>query len=82
MDRDLDYGRVLETVRARGGKLLRDARLFDVYTGENIEPNRKSLALALILQDYSETLTDERVDRLCRGILDGLAEELDISLRD
>ncbi len=82
MDRDLEFGRVLDSIRSLGGDLLKDARLFDVYTGENIESDRKSLALALILQDYSETLTDERVDRLCRKILDGLAEDLNISLRD
>ena len=82
MDQGIEYGQVEAVVREVGGALLRDVRLFDVYTGENIESGLKSLALSLILQDYSETLIDERVDELCQDILAGLSRKLGISLRD
>ncbi len=82
MDLGIEYGQVEAVIREVGGELLKDVRLFDVYTGGNIESGLKSLALSLILQDYSETLIDERVDELCQEILAGLSRQLGISLRD
>ncbi|MGA9855332.1 MAG: phenylalanine--tRNA ligase subunit beta, partial [Gammaproteobacteria bacterium] len=39
--------------------LIREVRLFDIYRGPGIDSGRKSIALGLILQDSSRTLTDE-----------------------
>jgi hypothetical protein len=62
--------------------LLRDLLLFDVYVGENIDSGRKSLALGLILQASSQTLTDESVDEAVALVLDRLKSELGARLRD
>jgi len=43
--------------------------LFDVYTGVNIEAGLKSVALGLILQGFSSTLTDEDVDKEINSIV-------------
>ncbi len=50
------------TVRQAAGPLLRDLNLFDRYVGQGVEPGFKSLAMGLILQDKSRTLTDRDVD--------------------
>jgi phenylalanyl-tRNA synthetase beta chain len=72
---------VLENIRRRGSELLRAVRLFDVYRGPGIPKGRKSLALGLILQDFSRNLTDNVVDEAVSGILAGLAEQFDATLR-
>ena len=41
--------------------LLEDVRLFDVYTGEQVGPGRKSLAYTLRFRAPDRTLTDEEV---------------------
>jgi phenylalanyl-tRNA synthetase beta chain len=56
--------------------------LFDVYTGENIDSRLKSLALGLILQHSSHTLTDQEVEAAGAAILDALDRELGAKLRD
>ncbi|MGA8277125.1 MAG: phenylalanine--tRNA ligase subunit beta [Rhodanobacteraceae bacterium] len=56
------YGRIEATVRAAVGPVLHDIRLFDLYSGGNLGTGVKSLAMGLILQDASRTLTDQEAD--------------------
>jgi phenylalanyl-tRNA synthetase beta chain len=48
--------------KAVGANLVRLV-LFDRYVGQNLETGTKSLAMGLILQDRSRTLTDQDADR-------------------
>ncbi|OGT90073.1 MAG: phenylalanine--tRNA ligase subunit beta [Gammaproteobacteria bacterium RIFOXYA12_FULL_61_12] len=82
LDREVGFGTLEKCVRAHGSEILRDILLFDVYTGEKVDSGRKSLALGLILQDSSRTLTDQDVEETMTGILRGLAGELGAQLRD
>jgi phenylalanyl-tRNA synthetase beta chain len=58
---DVPAARVLAAVREAAGDLLRDARVFDVYTGAQVGEGRRSLALALSFRASDRTLTDEDV---------------------
>ncbi len=82
VDRDLSWARVEAVARKAAPEIVRDIRIFDVYTGDNIDSGLKSLALGLILQDYSNTLTDEETDRAVEAVLDALRTELSAKLRD
>ena len=57
------------TVRAAVGPLLRDLLLFDRYVGAGVESGQKSLAMGLILQDNSRTLTDRDVEGVVTGVV-------------
>ena len=70
-----------DCIRRHGGELLRDVLLFDVYWGPGISEGRKSLALGLILQDFSRNLTDSVVEETVSGIIAGLAEQFGATLR-
>ena len=71
-----------ERVTLTGSKLLREARIFDVYRGGGVEEGRKSVALGLIFQDNSRTLTDEDVDRLVASIVADLTAQLGARIRE
>lgn len=58
---DVTAERVEQSIRAAGGKLLEDARLFDVYRGKGVEAGKKSLAFSLTYRDPERTLTDDEV---------------------
>jgi len=77
----LPAGELLAAVRRHAGTVLRDVVLFDVYCGEGVESGYKSLAMGLILQDESSTLTDEDADRLEAGLLAHLREKYEIERR-
>jgi phenylalanyl-tRNA synthetase beta chain len=82
VDAALPYERVRGCVAEAAGDLLREVRLFDVYQGNKIDSGRKSLALGLILQASSQTLTDKDVDETIGRVLERLELELGATLRD
>jgi phenylalanyl-tRNA synthetase beta chain len=73
--------RVAAEIRAAGGDLLRDVRLFDLYRGESIPAGTKSLAYALTYQAEDRTLTDKEVDRAHQKIEDRLRHTLKAIIR-
>ena len=58
-----------QTAREAAGPLLRDVQLFDRYVGQGVESGQKSLAMGLILQDNSRTLTDRDVESVVAGVV-------------
>ena len=82
VDRDLPYQAVLDCVREAAPAVVKDIQLFDVYTGENIDSGLKSLALSLILQESSHTLTDSEVEEASGVVLVALAQRLAATLRE
>jgi phenylalanyl-tRNA synthetase beta chain len=82
VDRDLPYQAVLDCVRETAPAVVKDIQLFDVYTGDNVDFSLKSLALSLILQESSHTLTESEVEEASSVVLAALAERLSAKLRD
>jgi phenylalanyl-tRNA synthetase beta chain len=74
--------RVASEIRAAGGALLRDVRLFDLYRGENIPAGHKSLAYALTYQADDRTLTDNEVKKAHDKIMGRLKHVLKAQIRD
>ncbi len=70
----------LERARSAGGGMLDDVSVFDVYTGEQVGEERRSLALALSFRALDRTLTDEDVAPVRERIVAAL-EQLGGELR-
>jgi phenylalanyl-tRNA synthetase beta chain len=70
---DVPAERVRQQVLDGGGELLRAARVFDLYTGEQVGEGRKSLALRLEFRASDRTLTDEEVAQPRQAIHEALA---------
>ena len=73
---------VRECISKAAGQTLQSVQLFDVYRGKGVQDGCKSLAMGLIVQDYSRTLTDEEVDRIQQDVIRALGEELGAELRE
>lgn len=73
--------RVVTEIRAAGGDLLRDVRLFDLYRGEGLPTGTKSLALALTYQADDRTLTDKEVQKAHEKIEGRLKHMLKAQIR-
>ena len=73
---------LLAGAREAAGSLLQDVRIFDIYRGPGIDSGRKSVALGLILQDSSRTLTDEDADGAMTRVADRLRRDLGATIRD
>jgi phenylalanyl-tRNA synthetase beta chain len=82
VDEDVSFEAIRNAIRETAGKIAKDISPFDVYTGDNIDSGRKSVALGLILQEKSHTLTDLEVDEVIKSVLDRLSDDFDAKLRD
>ena len=69
MPKDTEAKEVLDIIKKSGGRLLTDINIFDVYEGENIGDNEKSIAYSLTFNDSTKTLTDEEVNTLFEKII-------------
>ena len=82
VDESVTLAVLRENVSVSASGLLRDLRVFDVYRGPGIETGRKSVALGLILQDSSRTLTDVDADAVVAKVVARLRDVLSATIRD
>ncbi len=78
---DVPYAALAAVVRRAAGPVLKDLVLFDEYRGPGLAAGRRSLAIGLILQDDSRTLTDPDVDALVASVIDAVGVEFGATLR-
>ena len=82
VDDNVSLSALRERVTLSASSLLRQCRVFDVYRGPGLETGTKSIALGLIFQDFSRTLTDEDVDQNVASIVAGLRVSLNAKIRE
>lgn len=68
-------------IRRSAGHLLIDVTIFDIYQGASIGPGMKSVALGMVFQDATRTLVDADVNSLVDGVVAGLQQEFNATLR-
>jgi phenylalanyl-tRNA synthetase beta chain len=81
VDEDVEVGALVDAAHEAAGPLLRVARVFDVYRGDQVHEGRKSVAIHLSFQSSERTLTEEEATALRGEIVAALAERFDAELR-
>jgi phenylalanyl-tRNA synthetase beta chain len=81
VDAQVPAADLLGTVKEIGGPLLESAELFDVYTGDKLGADKKSVALSLTYRDKERTLTDEEVGALHERVTEALESRFNAQLR-
>jgi phenylalanyl-tRNA synthetase beta chain len=81
VDEDVEVGALVDAARDAAGELLREARVFDVYRGDQVGDGRKSVAIHLAFQSPERTLTEEEATEARERIVAALAERFGAELR-
>jgi phenylalanyl-tRNA synthetase beta chain len=81
LDKQVAASAAVDLVKAAAGEYLADVVVFDLYEGEGVAENEKSLAMGLTFRDQSRTLTDEEVSNALAQVIDSLTEKLGARLR-
>ncbi len=81
VDEDVEVGALVDAAQDAGGGLLREARVFDVYRGDQVGAGRKSVAIHLAFQSPERTLTEEEATTARERIVAALAERFSAELR-
>ena len=81
VDHDTAAGDVEKVITKHGGNFFKGVTLFDVYTGDRISADKKSLAFALEFRSNERTLKDEEADSAFKNILTAVEKEFGATLR-
>lgn len=82
VDEKISADELVNAVAATSPELIQGVRIFDIYTGSGIEAGRKSVAIGLILQETSRTLTDDDADIVMAAAVKKLEDQFAAVLRD
>ena len=68
-------------IKKAGGSLLRKIEVFDVYQGEQVGKDKKSIAYTLTFEAQDRTLTDDEINKTLDNIIERLEKQLHAELR-
>jgi phenylalanyl-tRNA synthetase beta chain len=75
------YEMIAKTLRAAGGKDLESVALIDLYQGEKIGADRKSLTVTLLFRNKEKTLADADIEKIMQKIISDLEKKCEATLR-
>ena len=82
LDKNVLSSDVEKEIRRNGNKILSSIKVFDLYVGDKIDKNKKSVGYSLTFQDVNRTLTDEEVDSVFKTIIDKVSSKFKCEIRD
>ncbi|MCG2831241.1 MAG: phenylalanine--tRNA ligase subunit beta [Desulfobacteraceae bacterium] len=80
IDKDLESSKLLEIIKELGEELIENFYLFDVFEGDTIPQNKKSISLRITYRSKHKTLEDNEVNYIHKNITDRLLKKFDASL--
>lgn len=78
---NVPVGHMEQTIAEVAGDLLESIQVFDIYTGERLGSNRKSVAISLVYRHLEKTLQDEEVTELHAKVVQTLEQQYEAELR-
>ena len=81
VDKNLDSLSIEKQIKKSAGSLLTKIEVFDLYTGEHVAKDKKSIAYSLTFSDSKKTLTDEEVTGIFNKIISDAQIKLNAEIR-
>lgn len=81
VDEEVLVKQIEDIVKENSGDLVEEINLFDIYRGDQIPENKKSVAYSIVYRSRKKTLKDEEVSEVHQKIVEKLIDKLDASLR-
>lgn len=72
MDKSLTAGEIEKIIRSESGAILESLELFDIYEGERIGADKKSMAYSITFRNKEKTLEESEISAVMEKILKGL----------
>ena len=81
VDKTIAVGDMVQAIKKAKIDYIKEVNAFDVYEGENIEKDKKSIAFLILMQDTYKTLEEEQVNNSVKHALKVLQQHFNASLR-
>jgi phenylalanyl-tRNA synthetase beta chain len=72
---------LVEIIEKIDTSVIREVKVFDVYEGENVPENKKSIALNVILQSFDKTLNENDLEQLSQKVIAVIKEKTGATIR-
>lgn len=82
MKKDMTSETIMNILKRVGGRYLTEIDVFDVYEGENVKEDEKSIAYSLTFQDSTKTMTDEEAMTIFKNMIEEVEAKTSARVRD
>jgi phenylalanyl-tRNA synthetase beta chain len=81
IDKIFKIGKLEKIIRAVDDNIIKNVFTFDVYEGENISKDKKSVAINVTLQAADKTLSEKDLDEISKKIIDTVSTKTGATIR-
>lgn len=81
VDRHLSHQEIVDTIYAAGGQYLQSVEIFDLYSGDSIDEDKKSVAYSLLFASPEYTLQEDTVNESFAEIVETLEDKFEVEIR-
>jgi len=81
IDEKYSSGEIISLVKKIDTELIKDVKIFDVYQGDNIATDKKSIAFNVTLEPKEKTLSEKDIDQISKKIISTVQETTGATLR-
>lgn len=81
VESSVPVGLMEQTIRETAGELMESLRVFDIYTGDRLGGNKKSVAFSLVYRHPERTLQDEEIAEVQEKVVVALQDAFSAELR-
>ena len=81
VEKNITNDEIQKAIKKSAGTLLTDIQIFDIYTGNNIDDDKKSMSYSLTFSAKDKTLTDEETNTILEKIISDLEKNIGAKLR-
>ena len=79
--KEVKVGDIVDQIKRQGKSIIKNVEVFDIYTGEHVASDSKSIALSIVFQSNEKTLTDQEINDVHEKILAALKKTCNAELR-
>jgi phenylalanyl-tRNA synthetase beta chain len=82
IDEAIDSDKLIHVAKSTNKDLIKDVLVYDVYKGNKIPIDKKSIAIKVFIQPIHETLTDTDLEKISSDLIAVVNKKLSGTLRD
>jgi len=81
VDEAIPAAKIVQSAKTADKKLISDVAVFDVYQGDTLDSDKKSVAIVVTLQPTTDTLSDEQIQAVSDKIIASVSKNTGATLR-
>ena len=81
IDKNFKIGLLEKIIKEINANIIQNVKTFDVYEGENIPKEKKSVAISVVLQAADKTLSEKDLDQISKKIIEVVKEKTGATIR-